>query len=144
MVGKLPALLCVFTVAALFSQTQEFDFKQLQGVHCDNNTSTTSEMSYLRPLLCKSECRPRETFVQVWHEFPEEIPYIITPRCVPVQRCRGFCGDEALACSPINNDTVLVQVLRDTGEMIVLPFVQHSTCNCRPKRNLTDVCLSTD
>uniref|UniRef100_A0A3B4C1P5 Platelet-derived growth factor (PDGF) family profile domain-containing protein n=1 Tax=Pygocentrus nattereri TaxID=42514 RepID=A0A3B4C1P5_PYGNA len=63
----------------------------------------------LHPLR-HSACQPRETLVKVWHEFPEEMHYTISPCFVPVQRCGGHCSDEATVCVPVKNDTVLVQV----------------------------------
>ncbi|XP_066501207.1 snake venom vascular endothelial growth factor toxin [Hoplias malabaricus] len=131
-------VVCVafFWVFIVSSSPQETPGVAPQRLHnCDNNVTTTPELSYLHPLLCQTKCQPRETLVKVWHEFPEEIHHTIFPCTVPVQRCAGFCNNEATVCAPEENYTVLMQVLRidENRTRIELPFVQHSACKCSPR-----------
>ncbi|XP_048021278.1 snake venom vascular endothelial growth factor toxin VR-1' isoform X2 [Megalobrama amblycephala] len=89
-------------------------------------------------LYVRSICKPRETIVQVKHEFPEMMAAVL-PSCVPVQRCGGCCSDEALVCVSVKNHTTKMQLhARNVhGPVIIeLPFVEHSQCECRPRDHL--------
>ncbi|KAF6116930.1 vascular endothelial growth factor A [Phyllostomus discolor] len=87
----------------------------------------------------RSYCRPIETLVDIFQEYPDEIEYIFKPSCVPLMRCGGCCNDEALECVPTEEFNITMQIMRirihkvqHIGEM---SFLQHSKCECRPKKD---------
>ncbi|XP_068088723.1 vascular endothelial growth factor A, long form isoform X3 [Hyperolius riggenbachi] len=88
----------------------------------------------------RSVCQVREILVDVVQEYPDEVEYIFKPSCVPLMRCAGCCGDEALECVPKLLHNVTMQILRIKPHFSQLyvekSFQQHSDCECRPKREL--------
>nr|XP_058933595.1 vascular endothelial growth factor A, long form isoform X4 [Kogia breviceps] len=87
----------------------------------------------------RSYCRPIETLVDIFQEYPDEIEYIFKPSCVPLMRCGGCCNDEGLECVPTEEFNITMQIMRikphqgqHIGEM---SFLQHNKCECRPKKD---------
>ncbi|XP_040105555.1 vascular endothelial growth factor A isoform X3 [Oryx dammah] len=58
----------------------------------------------------RSFCRPIETLVDIFQEYPDEIEFIFKPSCVPLMRCGGCCNDESLECVPTEEFNITMQV----------------------------------
>ncbi|XP_020640765.1 vascular endothelial growth factor A, long form isoform X1 [Pogona vitticeps] len=88
----------------------------------------------------RSACRPLETMVDIFQEYPDEVEYIFKPSCVPLKRCAGCCNDEALECVPTAVRNITMEIMRIKhlqGQHIsLMSFQEHSRCECRPKKEV--------
>ncbi|KAM3930725.1 vascular endothelial growth factor A, long form isoform 3-T3 [Leptodactylus fuscus] len=88
----------------------------------------------------RSMCQVRETLVDIYQEYPDEVEFIFKPSCVPLMRCSGCCSDENLECVPTEWYNVTMQILRMRPHLsqhyIEKSFHQHSRCECRQKKEI--------
>ncbi|KAG8547983.1 hypothetical protein GDO81_026980 [Engystomops pustulosus] len=88
----------------------------------------------------RSMCKVRETLVDIYQEYPDEVEYIFKPSCLPLMRCAGCCSDENFECVPTEWYNVTMQILRMKPHMSQLyvekTFQQHSRCECRQKKEI--------
>ncbi|KAK1339367.1 hypothetical protein QTO34_020050 [Cnephaeus nilssonii] len=100
-----------------------------------NNSSQT------KVVWGRSYCRAMEKLVDILSEYPHEMQYMFSPSCVPLLRCTGCCGDEALHCVPVETANVTMQILRISSEQrtsyVEMTFSQHTHCTCRPLPQIT-------
>ncbi|KAJ8337581.1 hypothetical protein SKAU_G00365470 [Synaphobranchus kaupii] len=87
----------------------------------------------------RTVCRPREVCLEVTKEYPESTRHIYLPRCVSVHRCGGCCSHEGLHCYNTSHKLVnktLVQLSPSQMErsVVMVTFLNHTACECRPKR----------
>ncbi|EPY76706.1 hypothetical protein CB1_001402084 [Camelus ferus] len=85
----------------------------------------------------RSYCRPIETLVDIFQEYPDEIEYIFKPSCVPLMRCGGCCNDEGLECVPTEEFNITMQgslflQVQDCGGGPVMGPVVTSGLACGP------------
>ncbi|XP_060045821.1 vascular endothelial growth factor A, long form isoform X2 [Erinaceus europaeus] len=104
----------------------------------EEGKSKSHEVVKFMDVYMRSYCRPIETLVDIFQEYPDEIEYIFKPSCVPLMRCGGCCNDEGLECVPTEEANITMQIMRikphqsqHIGEM---SFLQHNNCECRPKK----------
>ncbi|XP_053098324.1 LOW QUALITY PROTEIN: vascular endothelial growth factor A [Pangasianodon hypophthalmus] len=106
----------------------------------DHLSMSRSKVILFHDVWHRSVCHPLERMVEVEQEYPGTVEYIFSPRCVPLHRCAGCCNDEKLECSPTLTHNVTVQLLRispveRTMQFVELSFLEHHSCECRPKQN---------
>ncbi|KAF4098496.1 vascular endothelial growth factor A [Onychostoma macrolepis] len=126
-------ILCVLYLV-LYHQTFGMD---------DQHPQNIGHESVQGNIYVSSFCKPRETLVEVESEFPEAM-FKRVPSCVPLQRCGGCCSDEALMCVSVSTHTTVMQLKQlarnvhghTVEEIIELPFVEHSQCQCRHRSQL--------
>ncbi|KAJ6654211.1 hypothetical protein lerEdw1_007308 [Lerista edwardsae] len=89
----------------------------------------------------RSFCQPKETMVPVSDEHPGEVEHVLVPSCVSLRRCAGCCADEELQCVPVQMHVVIMEVMKTRfprSQLGQMPFVEHSACECRPKKLIND------
>ncbi|XP_006109704.2 placenta growth factor isoform X1 [Myotis yumanensis] len=113
---------------------------QPPALSAGNNSSQTKVMPF-QVVWGRSYCRAMEKLVDVLSEYPQETQYMFSPSCVPLLRCTGCCGDEALHCVPVETTNVTMQILRISSEhrssYVEMTFSQHTHCACRPVSQIT-------
>ncbi|XP_026051820.1 snake venom vascular endothelial growth factor toxin ICPP-like isoform X1 [Carassius auratus] len=113
------------------------------GMNVQHPRNIGNESVTARNIYAESLCQPRKTLVEVEHEFPEAAVRRVIPSCVVLQRCGGCCSDEAMTCVSVSTHIKVMQLKQvtrnvrgDSAEMIELPFVEHSQCECRLRSEL--------
>ncbi|XP_066534061.1 snake venom vascular endothelial growth factor toxin ICPP [Hoplias malabaricus] len=129
-------------MVSLVSLTQIFTTVALQIQVSTPLRATHSEVMLFHDVWTRSLCRSLEKLVSVEEEYPGNVEYIFSPSCVPLQRCSGCCNDEKLECFPTLTHNVTMQLVRispaqRTRQYVQLSFLEHHTCECRPRWNHT-------
>uniref|UniRef100_A0A1L8D601 Vascular endothelial growth factor A n=1 Tax=Bothrops atrox TaxID=8725 RepID=A0A1L8D601_BOTAT len=105
-----------------------------------NGDRQQSEVIPFMTVYERSVCRPIETMVDIFQEYPDEVEYIFKPSCVALMRCGGCCNDEALECVPTELYNVTMEILKlkpyQSQHTHPMSFQQHSKCECRPKKEI--------
>ncbi|XP_034029838.1 vascular endothelial growth factor A-A-like isoform X2 [Thalassophryne amazonica] len=85
----------------------------------------------------KSCCQVREVLVDIYHEYPENTERTYIPACVVLERCGGYCGDDALECVAKEMHNVTLAVMLHKAQfgqhMAHLSFTEHRACHCRAR-----------
>ncbi|KAH9519909.1 hypothetical protein Btru_071220 [Bulinus truncatus] len=104
--------------------------------------------------MANSPCKAPTPFVHYVHDPTHPDKYFL-PECVLLHRCfnySGCCRSRMLECVPKKVDIVQMAFLTfkiddhgttlmnfDTGDAVLLPFENHTECECRPKRQTTNL-----
>ncbi|KAM3836055.1 vascular endothelial growth factor C-like, partial [Diretmus argenteus] len=92
----------------------------------------------------RTMCRPREVCVEVSKEYPESTSQFYLPRCVSLHRCGGCCNNEAFYCSNtshtlVNKTLMELSPPRMDRSVVMVTFVNHTSCECLSKRPLHSI-----
>uniref|UniRef100_A0A3Q3DDM3 Platelet-derived growth factor (PDGF) family profile domain-containing protein n=1 Tax=Hippocampus comes TaxID=109280 RepID=A0A3Q3DDM3_HIPCM len=93
----------------------------------------------------RTSCQPREVCVEVTKEYPESTSQFYLPRCVALHRCGGCCTNEAFYCANTSHVTPLSSQLMELSpprmerSVVMVTFVNHTGCECLPKRPLHSI-----
>ncbi|XP_066466325.1 vascular endothelial growth factor B [Tiliqua scincoides] len=106
-----------------------------------NETHPSGEVIRWMDVYNRSFCQPKETMVPVSAEHPGEVEHLLVPSCVSLRRCAGCCADEELQCVPVQMHVVIMEVMKTRfprSHLGQMSFVEHSACECRPKKLIQD------
>ncbi|XP_044302532.1 vascular endothelial growth factor A isoform X1 [Varanus komodoensis] len=96
-------------------------------------------MSFME-VFARSTCKPIETMVDIYQEYPEDVEHIFKPSCVLLMRCAGCCNDESLECTPTEVESVSMEIMKirqlQSQGVTQMTFQQHTRCECRPKKDI--------
>ncbi|KAI3366009.1 hypothetical protein L3Q82_009838 [Scortum barcoo] len=94
----------------------------------------------------RTSCLPREVCVEVAKEYSaiESTSQFYLPRCVALHRCGGCCPNEAYYCtntshSLINKTLIELSPPRMDRSVVMVTFVNHTSCDCLSKRPLHSI-----
>uniref|UniRef100_A0A8C6WWJ3 Platelet-derived growth factor (PDGF) family profile domain-containing protein n=1 Tax=Neogobius melanostomus TaxID=47308 RepID=A0A8C6WWJ3_9GOBI len=92
----------------------------------------------------RTSCQPREVCVEVSKEYPDSTNQLYLPRCVAVHRCGGCCNTEAFYCTNTSHTLVNKTLMELTPPrmeraVVMVPFVNHTSCECLSKRPLHSI-----
>ncbi|KAM9766800.1 vascular endothelial growth factor C-like isoform 1-T1 [Menidia menidia] len=92
----------------------------------------------------RTSCQPREVCVEVAKEYPESTSQFYLPRCVALHRCGGCCANEAFYCTNtsytlVNKTLMELSPPRMDRSVVMVTFVNHTSCECLSKRPLHSI-----
>uniref|UniRef100_A0A3Q1FY75 Vascular endothelial growth factor C-like n=1 Tax=Acanthochromis polyacanthus TaxID=80966 RepID=A0A3Q1FY75_9TELE len=92
----------------------------------------------------RTSCQPREVCVEVAKEYPESTSQFYIPRCVALHRCGGCCTNEAYYCTNtshtlVNKTLMELSPPRMDRSVVMVTFINHTSCECLPKRPLHSI-----
>ncbi|XP_030264945.1 vascular endothelial growth factor C-like [Sparus aurata] len=93
----------------------------------------------------RTSCQPREVCVEVAKEYPESTSQFYLPRCVALHRCGGCCNNEAYYCTNTSHSLVNKTLMELSPppkldrSVVMVTFVNHTSCDCLPKRPLHSI-----
>ncbi|WGU15092.1 VEGF-like protein [Orf virus] len=104
------------------------------------NESPPSVNEWLQT-LGSSECKPRDTVVNVGDEYPHNTDKTYNPKCVTVKRCSGCCNGDGQICTAVEtrNTTVTVSVTSVSSSsgangvsnnLQRISLTEHTKCEC--------------
>nr|AWN09369.1 vascular endothelial growth factor [Orf virus] len=105
-----------------------------------SNESPPSVNEWLQT-LGSSECKPRDTVVNVGDEYPHNTDKTYNPKCVTVKRCSGCCNGDGQICTAVEtrNTTVTVSVTSVSSSsgangvsnnLQRISLTEHTKCEC--------------
>ncbi|XP_047433181.1 vascular endothelial growth factor C-like isoform X1 [Mugil cephalus] len=92
----------------------------------------------------RTSCQPREVCIEVAKEYPESTSKFYLPRCVALHRCGGCCTNEAFYCTNtshalVNKTLMELSPPRMDRSVVMVTFVNHTSCECLSKRPLHSI-----
>uniref|UniRef100_A0A3Q3NIM8 Vascular endothelial growth factor C-like n=1 Tax=Mastacembelus armatus TaxID=205130 RepID=A0A3Q3NIM8_9TELE len=92
----------------------------------------------------RTSCQPREVCVEVAKEYAESTSQFYLPRCVALHRCGGCCTNEAFYCTNtshtlVNKTLMELSPPRMDRSVIMVSFINHTSCECLSKRPLHSI-----
>ncbi|KAM6893852.1 vascular endothelial growth factor C-like isoform 1-T1 [Xenentodon cancila] len=92
----------------------------------------------------RTSCQPREVCIEVAKEYPESTSQLYFPRCVALHRCGGCCKDESFYCTNtsytlVNKTLLELSPARMDRSVVMVTFINHTSCECLPKRPLHSI-----
>uniref|UniRef100_A0A8C2ZJ69 Platelet-derived growth factor (PDGF) family profile domain-containing protein n=1 Tax=Cyclopterus lumpus TaxID=8103 RepID=A0A8C2ZJ69_CYCLU len=106
--------------------------------------SSASPLGLILEEIQRTSCQPREVCVEVAKEYPESTSQFFLPRCVALHRCGGCCNNEALYCTNtshalVNKTLMELSPPRMDRSVVMVTFVNHTSCECLSKRPLHSI-----
>ncbi|KAK1876591.1 Vascular endothelial growth factor C [Dissostichus eleginoides] len=101
-------------------------------------------LSIILEEIQRTSCQPREVCVEVAKEYPESTSQFFLPRCVALHRCGGCCNNEAFYCTNtshtlVNKTLMELSPPRMERSVVMVTFVNHTSCDCISKRPLHSI-----
>ncbi|TNN80850.1 Vascular endothelial growth factor C [Liparis tanakae] len=92
----------------------------------------------------RTSCQPREVCVEAAKEYAESTSQFFLPRCVALHRCGGCCNNEAFYCTNTSHALVNKTLMelcppRMDRAIVMVTFVNHTSCECLSKRPLHSI-----
>uniref|UniRef100_A0A3Q3XEU2 Platelet-derived growth factor (PDGF) family profile domain-containing protein n=1 Tax=Mola mola TaxID=94237 RepID=A0A3Q3XEU2_MOLML len=83
----------------------------------------------------RTQCMPRETYVDVAKELGTDPSMFFKPPCVSVHRCSGCCNQEGITCRNtttvyVNKTVLSVIPFKLAPEPVLIKVANHTECRC--------------